>query len=72
MLECFDPRSRASLSATAAAAALGAAGDSITALRFDDSGLFIAAGTSGAAAAALARLRGPTHPIPLATDPVIL
>lgn len=46
-LECFDPRSRKSLGAMMAASAVGAAGDSITALRFDDSGLFIAAGTSG-------------------------
>lgn len=46
-LECFDVRQRSSLGWLAAAAAAGGDGQSLTALRFDDSGMNVAVGTSG-------------------------
>ncbi|KAF8054988.1 nol10 [Scenedesmus sp. PABB004] len=46
LLECFDLRQRGSVAVLDAAAAAGAPGAQLTALRFDDSGLQLAAGTS--------------------------
>lgn len=46
-LECFDLRARDSLGRLDAAAAAGGAGQGLTALRFDDSGMHVAVGTSG-------------------------
>lgn len=48
VVECFDMRTRATLGHHSAAAALGFPDEDITALRFDESGLYLAAGTSGA------------------------
>jgi WD40 repeat protein len=45
-LECFDLRARSSVGLLDAAAAAGAPGAGLTALRFDDSGMNLAAGTS--------------------------
>jgi ribosome biogenesis protein ENP2 len=47
LLECFDPRLKASLGAINAAAAMAFEGEALTALRFDSSGLYVAVGTSG-------------------------
>jgi ribosome biogenesis protein ENP2 len=47
MLQCWDLRQRDSLGSLDAAAAAGGAGQQLTALRFDDSGLHMAVGTSG-------------------------
>ncbi|KAL6760351.1 WD40-repeat-containing domain protein [Haematococcus lacustris] len=44
-LECFDLRARTSLACFNAAASAGAAGQELTALRFDDTGLQLAVGT---------------------------
>ncbi|GFR41480.1 hypothetical protein Agub_g2171, partial [Astrephomene gubernaculifera] len=44
-LECFDLRQRTSVGLLDAAAAAGAPGEQLTALRFDDSGLHVAVGT---------------------------
>ena len=46
-LECFDPRQRRSLGWLDAAGAAGGAGQGLTALRFDDSGMHVGVGTSG-------------------------
>ena len=46
-LECFDLRQRDSLGRLGAAAAAGASGQPLTALRFDDSGMHLAVGTGG-------------------------
>ncbi len=46
-LECFDLRSRGSVGTLDAASAAGAPGEQLTALRFDDSGMHAAVGTSG-------------------------
>ena len=46
-LECFDLRQRDSLGWLDAAAAAGGSGQGLTALRFDDSGMHVAVGTSG-------------------------
>jgi len=46
-LECFDLRQRDSLGWLDAAGAAGGRGQSLTACRFDDSGMHIAVGTSG-------------------------
>lgn len=46
-LECFDLRQRESLGWMDAAAASGVKGQQLTALRFDESGLHVAVGTSG-------------------------
>jgi ribosome biogenesis protein ENP2 len=48
LLECWDAREKGSLGAISAAAAMGFAEESVTALRFDASGYHLAAGTSGA------------------------
>ncbi|GLC33816.1 hypothetical protein PLESTM_000122600 [Pleodorina starrii] len=45
-LECFDLRQREAVGLLDAAAAAGAPGEQLTALRFDDSGLHVAVGTS--------------------------
>ncbi|MEW5309813.1 MAG: hypothetical protein WDW38_001668 [Sanguina aurantia] len=45
VLECFDLRQRKAAGYLDAAAAAGAAGQQLTALRFDDSGLHVAVGT---------------------------
>jgi len=45
-LECFDVRMRRSAAEFDAATAAGAAGAQLTAVRFDDGGLQLAAGTS--------------------------
>lgn len=47
LLECYDPRVRASVGSLEAARAAGADGQGLTALRFDDSGMHVAVGTSG-------------------------
>lgn len=47
LLECFDLRQRDSLGALSAAAAAGGAGQGLSALRFDDSGMHLAVGTTG-------------------------
>jgi ribosome biogenesis protein ENP2 len=47
MLQCWDLRQRDSLGSLDAAAAAGGGGQQLTALRFDDSGLHMAVGTSG-------------------------
>ncbi len=44
-LECFDLRARGSVGGFDAAASCGAAGQELTALRFDDAGLHVAVGT---------------------------
>ncbi|GFH08397.1 WD_REPEATS_REGION domain-containing protein, partial [Haematococcus lacustris] len=44
-LECFDLRARTSLACFDAATSAGAAGQELTALRFDDTGLQLAVGT---------------------------
>lgn len=46
VLECFDMRTKASVGSLDAASAAGAPGEQLTALRFDDSGMHIAVGTS--------------------------
>ena len=46
-LECFDLRQRDSLGWLNAAGAAGGKGQGLTALRFDDSGMHVAVGTSG-------------------------
>lgn len=46
-LQCFDLRQKTSLGSHNAAAALGAAGESVTALRFDMTGMYVAVGTVG-------------------------
>ncbi|KXZ56503.1 hypothetical protein GPECTOR_1g450 [Gonium pectorale] len=45
-LECFDLRQRTAVGLLDAAAAAGAPGEQLTALRFDDSGLHVAVGTT--------------------------
>lgn len=47
LLECFDLRARGALGHLDAAAAAGGRGQGLTALRFDDSGMRVAVGTSG-------------------------
>lgn len=46
LLECFDPRSRSSAGALDVALAAGASGADLTTVRFDDTGLQVAVGTS--------------------------
>ena len=46
LLECWDVRQRSSIGSLDVAAAAGAGGQQLTAMRFDDSGLMLAAGTS--------------------------
>jgi ribosome biogenesis protein ENP2 len=46
LLECWDLRARSAVAVLDAAAAAGAAGAQLTALRFDPGGLQLAAGTS--------------------------
>jgi hypothetical protein len=60
VLECFDPRIMATLGAANTAAAMGFSGEDMTAVRFDSSGLYIAAGTSGVAPAWAAQIGVPS------------
>lgn len=46
-LQCFDMRQKASLGTHNAAAAMGVPGENLTALRFDNTGMYMAVGTQG-------------------------
>lgn len=48
ILECFDVRAPRAIGHLDVSASLGCSDEGLTALRFDNSGMFVAAGTSGA------------------------